>query len=113
MVVRLFQGGCPDETRTISNLLKGTLESRALVPGLILALLLLCPAAPRAQEDMAGEWEIFTKDGIERKPRSQPMQVNIGQPEVMDVPSAITGTGQGKKLENVEEVVKEGPGLVD
>lgn len=77
--------------------------------GLLTVWFLMYPTVPRAQE-MAQEWEVYTKDGVERKPRSQPLQVDIGQPEVVEVPSTVTGTGQGKRLENVEVVVSKGPG---
>ncbi|MBI4311009.1 MAG: T9SS type A sorting domain-containing protein [Chloroflexi bacterium] len=78
--------------------------------GITVALLLICPVASRAQEEMAGEWEIHTKNGIERKPRSQPLRVDIGPGTIVDIPSAVIGIGKGRLAADIEIATSEGPG---
>lgn len=58
----------------------------------------------------AREWEVFTPSGVERRTYPQPEIVHVGLPEAAEVPSAVIGTGQGRRLPEVEVVVREGEG---
>ncbi|MEW6753315.1 MAG: two-component regulator propeller domain-containing protein [Candidatus Latescibacterota bacterium] len=56
------------------------------------------------------EWEVYTPTGVERRAYSAPTTVEVGLPEPVEVPSEVTGTGQGTRLTDVEVVVSEGMG---
>ncbi|MEW6756542.1 MAG: hypothetical protein AB1505_37060, partial [Candidatus Latescibacterota bacterium] len=71
------------------------------------AVICLPPSLP-AQE--AREWEVYTPAGVERRAYPTPTTVNVGLPEPVEVPSAVTGTGQGRRLTDVEVVVTERAG---
>ncbi|MEW6752451.1 MAG: two-component regulator propeller domain-containing protein [Candidatus Latescibacterota bacterium] len=66
------------------------------------------PLSLFAQE--AREWEVFTPAGVERRAYPQPTTVKVGLPEPVEVPSAVTGTGQGRRLTQVEVTASAGPG---
>ena len=76
--------------------------------GCSLVLLLLSPIGLIGQE--AGQVELYTQDGVQTRSYNSPTVVDVGLPTPVDIPSAVTGTGQGTRLTEVEFVVRKGEG---
>ncbi len=72
------------------------------------ALLLLSPAGLMGQETI--QVTVYTPYGVELRSINAPTVVDVGLPTPVAVPSAVTGTGQGRRLTHVEVVVSEGVG---
>lgn len=75
---------------------------------LLTLVLLFLPA--RAPSEEGAAWEIYTPNGVERRAYIPPTTVHVGLPEAVEVRSAVTGTGQGKRVTDVQVVVSEGIG---
>ena len=71
-------------------------------------LLLLSPAGLIGQETI--QVTVYTPYGVELRSINAPTVVDVGLPTPVAVPSAVTGTGQGRRLTHVEVVVSEGVG---
>ncbi|MEW6752377.1 MAG: two-component regulator propeller domain-containing protein [Candidatus Latescibacterota bacterium] len=69
----------------------------------------MCLPAPLFAQE-AREWEVYTPTGVERRAYPAPTTINVGLPEPVEVPSGVTGTGQGRRLTDVEVVVVDGAG---
>lgn len=78
------------------------LASNLLLGGLI------APVALAGQE--AREVAIYTAEGVQQRAIGQPTTVTVGLPTPVEVPSAVTGNGQGRRLMDVEIVASEGVG---
>ncbi len=76
--------------------------------GACLVFLLLWPIGLMGQQD--GQVELYTQDGVQTRSYNAPTVVDVGLPTPVDIPSAVTGTGQGTRLTEVEFVVREGEG---
>ncbi|MEW6756186.1 MAG: FlgD immunoglobulin-like domain containing protein [Candidatus Latescibacterota bacterium] len=94
--------------RSRSGARRGRRWLSCLAAGAAWAALHLPPPLLAQQE--AREWEVYTPTGVERRGYPTPTTVKVGLPEPVEVPSAVTGTGQGKRLTDVEVVVSEGMG---
>lgn len=76
--------------------------------GGLLSGVLLGVAPGQAQEE--SHWEMYTPEGVEYRATVQPTTLEVGLPVPVEVPSAVTGTGQGKRLTEVVVVVSPGAG---
>lgn len=72
-----------------------------------LCLLVTWPAAGQEEER---SWEVYTTTGVELKEYTAPVTVEVGEPVPVEVPSVVTGTGQGTRLTGVTVEVHEGVG---
>jgi len=82
---------------------------RAVMGCLAVAAHLALPCAVTAGEQQ-GEWLVYTSTGMERRAYTAPTTVEVGLPEEVEVPSEVTGTGQGTRVEGVEGTVSEAVG---
>jgi len=78
---------------------------------LAVAAHLALPCAVTAGEQQ-GEWLVYTSTGVEQRAYPALVTADVGLPEPVEVASAVTGTGQGKRLTDLHVVVREGTGGV-